>query len=139
MAITTRPGAGAVLPRRPPAFRRSWTAAAALAATALLLGCQGVPGSLAARDSFFASPTAAARHVGLAAGASIATHQRLADVQRACGATRRTGDAQRPPDDHCRDRASRYFGGHAEAYRRWAEDQVRELPSPTETAAGAGG
>ena len=31
------------------------------------------------------------------------------------------------------------YGTASEAYRRWAEDRVRPLPSPSETAASAGG
>ena len=31
------------------------------------------------------------------------------------------------------------YGGTSNAYRRWVEDQVRELPEPSETAASAAG
>jgi len=37
----------------------------------------------------------------------------------------------------CGQRATRFFGRRAEAYRRWVEDQVRELPPPGAAASTA--
>lgn len=105
----------------------------------LLGGCQGAGGPLSARDSFFASPSSVAAHIGLEAGTTIEAHRDLAAMQRACGASPAVADLQAKPNIDCRERTSRFFGRRAEAYRRWVEDQIRELPSPEETAASAGG
>jgi len=111
--------------------------AVALAVTALLLGCQDARGPLAARDAFFTSPPWAVRHIGLEAGATIETHQDLVAIQRACGAARPTIGLQEETGILCGERKTRFFGRRAEAYRRWVEDQVRELPEPGATASSA--
>ena len=114
-------------------------ATAVVLAAVLLQGCQGAGGPLAARDSFFASPSAVAAHIGLMAGTAIEAHQGLVEMQRACGAEPAVAAPQARAGIDCRARTTGFHGSLAEAYRRWAEDQVRELPSPEETAASAGG
>ena len=138
MAITSRsrsrPGPDA---RRSGARRRF--PAAAVAAAACLAGCQGVDGSLSARSAFFASPSSIAGQVGLATTATIEAHQDLAVTQRLCASAPETETAD--PQEAwivCDRRATAFHGRRAEAYRRWVEDQVRELPAPTDTASAAG-
>lgn len=125
------------LPAPAPAVRHRLPGTVAVAATAVLLGCQATH-PLATRDAFFASASSAAVHAGLEAGTVIEAQQDLAAFQRACGAAR-AGDAIADhPDRVCDARTTRFFGRQAEAYRRWAEDRVRKLPSPGDTAAAAG-
>jgi hypothetical protein len=114
-------------------------ATAVVLAAVLLGGCQSTDGPLAARDSFFASPSATAAHIGLVAGAAIEAHRDLAAIQRACSAAPAVADPQATAGIECRGRTTGFYGSLAEAFRRWAEDQVRELPSPEQTAASAGG
>ena len=125
-------------PLQAPAALRSWLpGSAAVAATVLLLGCQGTQ-SLAARDAFFTSASSASVHAGLEVDAIVAAHLDRTTFQRACGAVGAAAVAG-PPDLVCHVRTTRFFGRRAEAYRRWAEDRVRQLPSPSDTASAAGG
>lgn len=117
--------------------RRWFPGAAAAAVAALLAGCQDAHGPLAARDSFFASPPPAVGHIGLATGTTIEAYQDLVAIQRACGAARASIDPQAETGIPCRPQTTRFFGRRAEAYRRWVEDQVRELPAPGVTASRA--
>ena len=140
MATTSRHRSLAVRTARTVVARHQLAAAAAVAMAAVLLGgCQGAGGPLSARDSFFTSPSSAAAHISLEAGTTIVAHRDLAEMQRACGASSAVADLQAKPNIDCRERTSRFFGRRAAAYRRWVEDQVRELPEPEETAASAGG
>lgn len=123
---------------RAPAVCRRCPEAVAVAVAALLVGCQDARGPLAARDPFFASPPLAASHIGLEAGATIGTHQDLALNQRACAASGETIDLEEETGILCREQTTRFFGRRAEAYRRWVEDQIRELPEPGATASAAG-
>ncbi len=131
-------------PRPGPDTRRSGgrrrIPAAVVAAAACLAGCQGIDGSLSARNAFFASPSSIAGQVGLATTATIEAHQDLAVTQRLCASAPEAETAD--PQEAwivCDRRAAGFHGRRAEAYRRWVEDQVRELPAPTDTAAAAGG
>ena len=63
----------------------------------------------------------------------------LLELQRACGAADPTVDSREDTGVSCDRRAPRFFGRRAAAYRRWVEDQVRELPEPAATASSAGG
>ena len=120
-----------------PIVCRWYPGAAALAVTVLLVGCQGVRGPLAAQDPFFASPSSAAGHIGLEASVTIETHQDLVALQRLCGASREATVLRENASIFCHQRTTRFFGRRAEAYRRWVEDEVRELPSPGDTASSA--
>lgn len=139
MAITSRSRPRPGPETRRSGARRRFPAAAAAAAAACLAGCQGVDGSLSARNAFFASPSSIAGQVGLATAATIEAHQDLAVTQRLCASAPETETAG--PQEAwivCDRRATAFHGRRAEAYRRWVEDQVRELPAPTDTASAAG-
>lgn len=114
-----------------------WLPGVTVAVTALLMGCRDARGPLAAQDSFFASPPSVTEHIGLEASAAIELHQALVAGQRACGAAREAADLPEETAFLCHRRTTRFFGRRAEAYRRWVEDQVRELPSPDSTASSA--
>ncbi len=137
MAIISERQSRPVPAARAPALRRWCPAAAAVAVTALLAGCQDARGPLAARDAFFASPPSAVRHIGLEAGATIESHQELVAIQRACGAAQQTNGLQEETGILCGEQKTRFFGRQTEAYQRWVLNQVRELPEPGATASSA--
>ena len=101
---------------------------------AVLLGCQGFRPPLATGDPFFASPSASSGQVGREIVSMIATQNELLEIQRACGDTNAAGELQEDVGIVCSVRPAGFYGRPAEAYRRWAEDQVRQLPSPSDTA-----
>ena len=101
-------------------------------------GCQMFPGSVATMDSFLSSPKTSADRVGDEATATLERNQALLEIQRGCGAAIPTGDPEERPNLACAVDATSVHGRRAEAYRRWVEDQVRELPASSEAASGGG-
>ena len=130
-------------------------------ATAMLFvtfaaGC-GHP--LAFQHEFFAPLSGTADRIGNRARHAVSHHRALQAAQRACGSG--TASALLPADEadlrggtNSRFEAARgaladicatpvrpvaAHGAGSDAYRRWVEDQVRDLPGASETAASATG
>ena len=112
---------------------------ALLTAVIATAGCHDVRPPLATTDAFFASPARSVSDAGSEAAAIIDTGPRRLDALLACGGTEPATDRRDIPELRCNDSVPSVFGRPAEAYRRWAEDRVRELPAASDTAAGAGG
>ena len=125
-------------------------AAAAVLLAALASGCMR---PLAVQDEYFSSPGRSIARANAEALGTVRHHRALQAAQHACPRPARSAApsgpdlgapvhqaalagicastvAQPPP-------ASAH-GSLSNAYRRWLEDQVRELPDPSETAASAG-
>ena len=126
-------------PGHGPAFRLRLAGAALLVPAVFLLGCEGPRSPLALQDPFYASPATTVRHVASEARTLVNSYRELPGIQHAC---RTTGEAVRDasgvPPAACRAPAAGFYGRQAEAFRRWVEDQIRELPAPTEAASAAG-
>ena len=144
-------------------FRRLLPACAMAAALLFAAGCMR---PLAHQHEFFAPRSGVAALAGIKAGHAINHHRALQAAQRACDAPA-LADASGPgserqgpgpgsgPDpghaaalralaDVCADTLAdtgpvAAHGATSNAFRRWTEDQVRELPAPSETAASAAG
>ena len=114
-------------------------------AVLLAFSASGCHGRLAQKQEFF-SPMSTAR-----AGSGART-ERVLRYHQAAQAARRACDAAEPVDADVvsaraawlrlcatagRSRAA--YGGPMKAYDRWVNDEVRELPAPTETGASVGG
>ena len=121
-------------------LHRSLLGAAALMAIVTLAGCQksGLS-SLATKDPFLASPSASAEQIGFETGITLARQNGLLEIQRACGGTRAPDELRDSPGIVCQVRPAGFYGRISEAHRRWVEDDIRELPAPSETASSAGG
>ena len=131
--------------------------AAVILLTALCAGC-GRP--LALQHEFFESLSGSADRIGTQARHAI-SHQRAQQFARfACGSNAAApvpAEEANVPDgpsagfaaanrkalaDLCAaggQTPAAAYGGTSNAYRRWVEDQVRELPAASETAASAAG
>ena len=137
---------------------RSCAVAAALLFTA---GCMR---PLAQQQDFFSPRSGVAALATVKTGHAISHHRALQAAQRACDSPA-LADASGPGPEHpgsepgpdpghstalralaevCADTVAKTepvaaHGATANAYRRWKEDGVRELPDPSETASSAGG
>lgn len=134
-------------------FPRASAAAAALLAAALAAGCAP---PLARQHGYFASPSDSAARAGAQARHTLNHHHALQAVRRACAAPMPDAAPLPPGPDLGRPAARAALAGicvtaaartvpvsthgaASNAYRRWVEDRVRELPAPSETAASAAG
>ncbi len=129
---------------------------AALLLAVLAAGCWR---PLASRDEFFRPTNDPVAAVHVDTRLTLDRHRALQTVRRACaapapappaGPPAATGDgpdlgapaAREALDRLCADRARPPVAAHGSAsaaYRRWVTDDVRELPSPAETASAASG
>lgn len=136
---------------------------------AALLFAAGCVRPLASQHEFFAPGSGVAALTTIKTGHALSHHRALQAAQRACDSPALADASGPGPDRPGPDRPGPEPGpdpGHAaalraladicagtvadpgpvaahgaasNALRRWAEDQVRELPSPSETAASAAG
>ena len=123
----------------------------------LAAGC-GRP--LALQHEFFSPMNGNADRIGAQARYAVSHHRALQAVQHACGTPSSASIAPGVPDharggpnpgstaanealaDLCDTPARPPVAAHgatSNAYERWVEDKVRDLPSTSETAAGAAG
>lgn len=132
-------------------------------AAALLLAA-GCMRPLASQHEFFAPGSGTAALASIKAGHTLSHHRALQAAQRACGApaladasgpnSERPGSEPGPDPGHaaalraladiCAGTVAdpgpvAAHGATSNAFRRWTEDNVRELPAPSETAASAAG
>lgn len=138
-----------------PFFSRVPRITAAMLLAALCAGC-GRP--LALQHEFFEPLSGSADRIGTQARHAISHHRALQVARQACGSLAATPveetSAPGGPDSEfaaenrealaalCASEArppTAAYGGASNAYRRWVEDQVRELPEAEETAASAAG
>ena len=131
--------------------------AAAILLMALVAGC-GRP--LAVQHEFFEPLSGNADRIGARTGRALGHHRALQVARHACGSSAAApgpaGEARVPAGpaagfaaanraalaDLCADgegAPTAAYGGTSNAYRRWVEDDVRELPAASETAAPAAG
>ena len=133
----------------------------ARAAVAILLAalCAGCARPLAVQHEFFWPTNGSADRIGTHTRHTVNLHRALQAAQNSCGphssvsiapdgTTLHDGPnpglaaAHQALADLCATRAmptATAYGGTSNAYRRWVEDQVRELPDTSETAASAAG
>ena len=138
--------------------------AAVMLLMALAAGCAR---PLAVQHEFFAPLSGNADRIGTQARHLVGHHRAQQVARHACGSSAAApipdGEAQ-VPDDEARVRAgpaagfaaanraalvelcadgapapTAAYGGTSNAYRRWVEDQARDLPAASETAASAAG
>ena len=131
--------------------------AAAMLLAALCAGC-GRP--LALQHEFFEPLSGSADRIGTQARHAISHHRALQVARHACGTS---AAAPAPAEETSapggpgagfatasrealatlcaseEQRPQAAYGGASNAYRRWVEDEVRELPETAETAASAAG
>ena len=137
---------------------------ACAAAAAVLLFAAGCMRPLAHQHEFFAPGSGVAALATVKTGHALSHHRALQAAQRACGppalADAPGPGSERPVSESGPDpghaAALRALAGvcagtvadpgpvdahgaTSNAFRRWTEDQVRELPAPSETAASAAG
>ena len=131
--------------------------AVAMLLLALAAGC-GRP--LAVQHEFFEPLSGAADRIGTQAWHVIGHHRAYQIVRHACGSSAAAplpaGEARVPAGpaagfaaanraalaDLCAGRErtpAAAYGGTSNAYRRWVEDDIRELPAASETATSAAG
>ena len=135
--------------------RRPYVVAAMLLA-ALGTGCVR---PLAVQHEFFSPVSGAADRVSTQTQHTLSHHRAMQVARRACRspapATASPDESNAPGGPNPAFAAAREalaelcatpqgppaaaYGGTSNAYRRWVEDQVRELPEPSETAASAAG
>ncbi len=108
---------------------RSVLAFAALSAVVFVSGCEP---RLAQQDSYFAP--LAETDAAAAAEAALSRYGALQALARECAGSGDTALLCPPP----RPSAAAYGAG-SNAYRRWAEDSVRELPALSATGASSAG
>ena len=135
-----------------PSFRHQSRIATAMLLAALCAGC-GRP--LALQHEFFKPLSGSADRIGTQARHAISHHRAQQFARFACGsnaAAEETGVPEGPGSGFAaanrealaelcasEGRPAAAHGGASNAYRRWVEDQVRELPETSETAAPAAG
>ena len=136
-------------------FSRVPRIAAAMLLAALCAGC-GRP--LASQHEFFKPTSGSVDRIGTQARYAISHHRAQQVARHACGSrTAAPAGETNAPDgpgpgsatasrealaELCASEArppAAAYGGASNAYRRWVEDQVRELPEASETAASAAG
>jgi len=127
-----------------------------VAATAVLLAAfaSGCMRPLALQDEYFSSTSRSIANANAEALRTVRHHQALQTAKHACPRPARSepasaGDvgssfapaalARLCASAAAQPRPVSAHGSTSNAYRRWAEDEVRELPDPSETAASAGG
>ena len=142
--------------RKPPASNGLRERTGRVAATAVLLAAfaSGCMRPLALQDEYFASTSRSIANANTVALRTVRHHRALQTAKHACprparstlAPARDTGPpfAQAALARLCastvaQPRPVSAHGSTSNAYRRWAEDEVRELPDPSETAASAGG
>ena len=126
------------------------------AATAVLLAAfaSGCMRPLAVQDEYFSSPGRSIARANAETLGTVRHHRALQAAQHACPRPARSA-APSGPDlgapahqaalaEICASTVARpppasAHGSLSNAYRRWLEDRVRELPDPSETAVSAGG
>ena len=126
-----------------------------VAATVVLLGAfaSGCMRPLALQDEYFSSTNRSITNANAEALQTIRHHRALQAAKHACphpgrsapAYARDLGSPSAPAAlvELCASTAApprpvSAHGSTSNAYRRWAQDQVRELPDPSETAASAG-
>ena len=126
-----------------------------VAATAVLLAAfaSGCMRPLAVQDEYFSSTSRSIANANAAALRTVRHHRALQEAKHACPRPARAApasgrDARAPfapaalarlcASTAAQPRPVSAHGATSNAYRRWAEDEVRELPDPSETAASAG-
>ena len=140
-----------------PSFRHHSRIATVMLLAALCAGC-GRP--LALQHEFFEPLSGSADRIGTQARHAIGRHRAQQVARHACGSSaaepvsaEETSVPDGPStgfaaanrgslDELCASEGRRpaaAYGGASNAYRRWVEDQVRELPETAETAASAAG
>ena len=138
-----------------------------LAVAAVLLFAAGCMRPLAHQHEFFAPRSGVAALASIKTGHAINHHRALQAAQRACGSpaladasvpgSERPGPERPDPGPEPGHAAAlralavvcagtvadpgpvAAHGATSNAFRRWTEDEVRELPAPSETAASAAG
>ena len=145
-------------PGRRPGLRRAPAAATAVVLAALAAGCMR---PLAVQDEYFAPMGGAVARASMETRHALSHHRALQAAQRACPATAapalplEPGHPAAGPDrgwsaardalgEVCATTVARTapvsaHGAASNAHRRWVEDEVRELPAPSETASSVGG
>ena len=132
----------------------------ALGAVLLALLAAGCGRPLAVQHEFFSPMSGNADRIGAQASHAVAHHRALHAAHRECGPPPSGPVAWRAPDptrggpnpgttaadaaltELCDTPArppTAAHGATSNAYQRWVDDNVRALPSPSETAAGAAG
>ena len=134
-----------------------------VAATVVLLAAfaSGCMPPLALQDEYFSSPSRSIANANAEALGTVRHHRALQAAKHACPRPARSApasgrdvefpsghDVGAPPErtalarlcasTDAQPRPVSAHGSTSNAYRRWVEDQVRELPDPSETAASAG-
>lgn len=133
------------------ALIRSARITAALLLAALAAGCWR---PLAVQHEYFAPTNGSVDRIDTEIRHTVSRHRALQAAQRACagapepavssppGPVPGTATAREALAELCaasgRPPVAAY-GGVSNAYRRWVEDQVRELPAPSATGAAAAG
>ena len=129
---------------------RPLSVGAAVLAGALCVACHE---PLAVRNPFHGAPAQSAAALDTKTHQVLTRHRALQAVRRTCAAPSppegiRSGPSLRPPElgKTSGDPCSKFqpapvasHGGTLSAYRRWVDDQVRDLPDPSKTATRAGG
>ena len=125
--------------------------AAAISLATLAAGCWR---PLAVQHEYFAPLNGSVARVGAQAQHVVNHHRALQAARHACatwdpaaaapqGLSPGAGAARAALSDLCvtavRPSPAGALGGTSNAYRRWVDDEVRELPAASETAAGAAG
>ena len=142
--------------RKRPAWNTLVARPGRAAATAVLLAAfaAGCMRPLAVQDEYFTSPGRTIARANAETLGTVRHHRALQAAQHACPRPARSA-ARSDPDlgapahqqaalaEICASTVARpppasAHGSLSNAYRRWLEDQVRELPAPSETAASAG-
>ena len=136
----------------------------AVAAAAILLLAAGCMRPLAHQHEFFSPRSGVAALATIKTGHAVNHHRALQAAQRSCGSSTladASGPGSERPDSvpgpepghsaalralagACADTVAKTgpvaaHGAASNAFRRWTDDKVRELPSPSETAASAAG
>ena len=140
-----------------PSLRRCSRVAAVLLFAALVTGCAR---PLASEQEFFSPTSGTADRIGLQTRHTLSHHRAQQVARHACrsrGAVAAAQGVKNVPDAPdsvaaaaadealaglCASKPhppAAAYGGVSNAYRRWVEDQVRELPEAAETAASAAG
>ena len=137
-------------------FPRCARIVAVILLAALAAGCVR---PLAVQHEFFSPMSGSAARISEQTQHTVSHHRALQVAQHACSALMYAsvppGEAELPSGPNPGSAAAREaladlcatparppvaaYGAGSNAYRRWVEDQVRELPATSETAAGAAG
>ena len=137
-------------------FPRCARIVAVILLAALAAGCVR---PLAVQHEFFSPMSGSAARISEQTQHTVSHHRALQAAQRACSAPMYAsvppGEAELLGGPNPGSAAAREaladlcatpaqppvaaYGAGSNAYRRWVDDQVRELPAPSETAAGAAG